>query len=41
VNRALRLLREGRLPERFLASPFKPDRHERLLNVATRPITNV
>ncbi len=40
VNRALRLLRKGRVPERFLASPFEPDRHERLVNVATQSLPN-
>ena len=40
VQRALRLISEGRMPDRFLASPFKPDRHERLLNVATRSISS-
>lgn len=38
VERTLRLLREGRLPEHFLASPFQPSRYERLLPVATRPV---
>jgi hypothetical protein len=28
------------MPERFLTSPFEPDRHERLLNVATRTLSN-
>lgn len=38
VERALRLLREGRLPEHFLTSPFNPNRHKGLLPVATRPM---
>lgn len=33
VQRALRLLRTSDVPEHFLASPFKPDRHPRLLNL--------
>lgn len=39
VERALRLLRKGRVSEQFLVSPLKPDRHEGLLPVATHPVT--
>lgn len=33
VQRALRLLRSSDVPEHFLTSPFKPDRHPRLLDL--------
>ena len=34
VERALRLLRSSRMPEGFLTSPFEPDRHAPLLDLA-------
>jgi hypothetical protein len=34
VQRALALLRKSDVPETFLTSPFNPDRHRRLLDLA-------
>jgi hypothetical protein len=35
VEKALQLLRDGRVPESFLATPFEPDRHGPLLEPET------